>query len=278
MELFIFFLFLVGLLIASFQDLKRREVDNWLNLVLLLSGIGFIFFKVIFDLNLEFFVLGVVALITMFIVSNAFYYGRVFAGGDAKLLFAMFVVFIGVSFIETAINIGVFIGVLLISGSVWGLVSSMFLVFKDFKKTRLAFVKGFENIYLRYIFLLGVLFFVLSYFNLMFLVLAILFILGPVLLVFGKVLENVVMIKSVSVKDLSPGDWLAENLKIGQKIIKPNWQGLSDEEIKFLKKNGNLRKKIKIKDGVAFVPGFLIGFIVYYFARDWIVNFLSFLF
>ena len=65
---------------------------------------------------------------------------------------------------------------------------------------------------------------------------------------------------------------------IGKKIIKPNWQGLSDGEIKFLKKNGNLRKKIKIKDGVAFVPGFLIGFIVYYFARDWIVNFLSFLF
>jgi len=60
---------------------------------------------------------------------NLFYYGRVFAGGDAKLLIAMTAFFVGVSFYESMINIGVFVLFLMISGSVYGLGYSGFFVF-----------------------------------------------------------------------------------------------------------------------------------------------------
>ena len=42
---FLFWVFLIGIGIASFQDLKRREVDNWLNVQDLHLGPGLHFQK-----------------------------------------------------------------------------------------------------------------------------------------------------------------------------------------------------------------------------------------
>ena len=42
---FLFWLFLVGIIVACLQDLKRREVDDWLNLFLIISSASFIFFR-----------------------------------------------------------------------------------------------------------------------------------------------------------------------------------------------------------------------------------------
>ena len=41
---FLFWLFFVGIIIACTQDLKRREVDNWLNLFLLMTSLVFVFY------------------------------------------------------------------------------------------------------------------------------------------------------------------------------------------------------------------------------------------
>ena len=137
-EGFLFWLFLVGILIASFQDLKRREVDNWLNLLLLISGFGFIFFKAVFEGSFSLVFFAVVSLIAMFLLANLFYYSRVFAGGDAKLLLAMCVLFVGASFGATMINIGTFVVLLMLCGSVYGLFYSGVLVFLNIKKIKKA--------------------------------------------------------------------------------------------------------------------------------------------
>ena len=42
---FLFWLFLIGIVVASLQDLKRREVDNWLNLFLLVASFVFVFYN-----------------------------------------------------------------------------------------------------------------------------------------------------------------------------------------------------------------------------------------
>ena len=60
-------------------------------------------------MNGDIIILGVVSFLMMFILANLFYYGRVFAGGDAKLMFAMFAVFVAGSFSATLENIGLFI-------------------------------------------------------------------------------------------------------------------------------------------------------------------------
>ena len=62
------------------------------------------------------------------------------------------------------------------------------------------------------------------------------------------------------------GDWLVQKVKIQNKLIKPYWEGLSEEEVKLL---ASSRKKIKIKQGIPFVPGFLIALILFIFFKDY---------
>jgi Flp pilus assembly protein protease CpaA len=262
----VFWVFLIGIIIASLQDLKRREVDHWLTLALMVFGFAYIAFEAIFSLNSSVVVLGIVSFLTMFVIMNLFYYGRIFGGGDAKLLFAMFVIFIGASAVQTMINIGWFILFLMLAGSVYGLIYSVVLFGMNFKKVKVEFKKGFENIWARYAIVAGIILFVLSYIDWLFFIPAIFLLIGPVLFIFAKSLESVVMIKKIKTSELREGDWLVEDFKVGRKVIEAEWGGLSLEDIKFIKKS---KKKIEIKEGLPFVPAFLMAFLAYYFLRSW---------
>ncbi len=260
---FLFWLFLIGILIASFQDLKRREIDNWLNLFLVFASLSFVIFKSIFDnspllvLHSGFF------LLVMFIFANLFYYGRVFAGGDAKLLFAMTLFFLDASYYVTFTNIFTFIFLLMISGSVYGLGYSLFLYSKDFKKVNLEMKKQYRNPFFMYFFMVGVAFFIIGFVKWFFIPLSIIFLFLPLIYIFSKGLEKVSMIKSISGKELREGDWLVNDVSVKGKLIRADWDGLSSEEVDLMK---NL-KNVKIKDGLPFAPAFLIAFLAYFFLR-----------
>lgn len=268
---FLFWLFFIGLVVAGLQDLKRREVDNWLNLFLLMASFSFVFFKAIFEKDATIVFQAGFALVVMFAFMNLFYYGRVFAGGDAKLLFAMTVFFIGITFMATLINIGVFLLFLMIAGSVYGLIYSVVLYVKNFEKVNKKIREGFSVWWIRYSFLAGIVLFLFSYANLIFLFLAIFVLVFPVLYVFAKGLEDVVMIREISGKELREGDWLAEDVKVGRSVIKGDWDGLSSENIRLLRG----RKRVRIKEGLPFVPAFLIAFILYVFLKEGFINFLT---
>jgi len=265
MELFLFWLFLIGIIIASLQDLKRREVDNWLNLFLIFSSISFIFYKAILENNPNnIFQMGFL-LVLLFVVMNLFYYGRVFAGGDAKLLFALGAFFLAENFFETISNLGVFVFFLMVSGSVYGIVYSFILYLKDYKKVNGEIKREFSSrIFLRYIFFLGLILLFFGYSHAVFLILSITLLLFPLLYLFAKGLEKVSMIRSIPVSKLREGDWLVEDVYVGKKIIKENWEGLTLDEIEILQK----KNKVKIRDGLPFVPAFLIAFLLYSFFKD----------
>lgn len=267
---FLFWLFLIGIVVASLQDLNRREVDNWLNLFLLVVGFVFIFYRAIFDGNVELVFQAGFALVIMFAIMNVFYYGRVFAGGDAKLLVAMTAFFVGASFNLTLINIGVFLLFLLFSGSAYGLVYSFVLYIKDFKKVNKEISEGLGAIWIRYAALVGIVLVALGVVDWLFMFFGIFMLLLPLLFVFAKGLENVSMVRSVSGKELREGDWLVDDVKVGKKVIRADWDGLSLENIDLLKR----RKGIKIKDGLPFVPAFLIAFLGYVFLREWAMRIL----
>jgi len=169
METFLFFLFLAGIIVASIQDLKKREVDNWVNYFLLISGCIFVLFKSI--LNFDFYLLlaGLICFAVCFALGNLFYYGRVFAGGDAKLLIAMFSLFVSAGILESLANIGIFIVFLLVSGSIYGLGYSLFFYFRDFFKINKQIKKEFGNKYLKYGMIFGAVLITIAYFNLLFL-------------------------------------------------------------------------------------------------------------
>jgi len=267
---FLFWLFFIGIVVASLQDLKRREVDDWLVLFLSVTSFSFILFKALLERNSELvFQLGFAAII-LFILMNVFYYGRVFAGGDAKLLFSMTAFFIGATFIDTLGNIGLFVLFLMFAGSIYGLLYSVFLYSTSSKKVNKKIKKEIGRKEIRYSLLIGIFFIVLGVFNAFFLGLGALLILLVLLYIFAKALEGVVMVKTVTGTKLREGDWLEKDVKIGSKIIKANWDGLTLKDIALMK---NLRR-VKIKEGIPFVPAFLIAYLFYVFFR---IDFLRFL-
>jgi len=264
---FLFWLFFIGIVVAGLQDLKRREVDNWLNLFLLVVSFSFVFYRAIFEGDGSVIFHAGFALVVLFLVMNVFYYGRVFAGGDAKLLFAMTVFFIGVSFSETLINVGIFILFLMFAGSIYGLVYSLVLYFKDFGKVNKEISRFAKELGIWYL-VFGVVVLLFGFFYWVSFIFGVFILLGLGLYIFAKGLEGVSMIRVISGKDLREGDWLVDDVEIGKRVIKADWDGLSLEDIELLKG----RKKVKIKDGLPFVPAFLIAFLGYVFLRGWITG------
>jgi len=266
---FLFYVFFVGLVIALIQDIKRREVDDWLNLVLIFFGWAYISFKVLFDKNVELFFLATGIFILCFFLVVLFFQARVFGGGDAKLLLAMFSIFVVSNFVNSFFNVLFFVVLLMFSGAVYGLIYLVVLFLINFKKVKKEIVSGIKNVYVRILFFVAIFFGLLFFVNYLFLLLALFTLLGVFLFVVGKSMEKVIMIKEVKVSDLREGDLLSEDLKFGKRILKSDWNGLSDKDINFLKKH---KKKVKIKDGLPFVPSFVIAFILYYLFENWFVN------
>src|SRR3989338_10180281 len=91
-EIFLFALAFIWLCVASFQDIKKREVANWLSFSLILFAVAFRAFYALLNNNLWFFLNGLIGLAIFYAVASLLYYGRLFAGGDAKLLMAVGVV------------------------------------------------------------------------------------------------------------------------------------------------------------------------------------------
>jgi hypothetical protein len=98
---------------------------------------------------------------------------------------------------------------------------------------------------------------------------------------FVKIIEESCMIKDVAVEKLTEGDWIYEDVFIGKNLGKnsskskkavagPKDLGISKEQIELLKKYNSkgLIKTVKVKEGIPFIPAFLIAYIatllVYY--------------
>ena len=266
---FLFWLFLGGIVVASMQDLKRREVDNWLNLFLLVSSLAFVFVGAVLngELNIIFHVASL--LVVMFIAMNLFYYGRVFAGGDAKLLFAMTAFFLGLTFWESVGNIGIFLLFLMISGSIYGLVYSFVLWFKNKTAVNKEMARVAKGYSVKALEVLGVILMLGGFVDSLFFLVGVLVFVFPLLYIFAKGLENVSMIREISGKELREGDWLVNDVKVGKVVVKADWDGLNLEDIELLRDE----KKVLIKEGLPFVPAFLIAFLGYVFAKSWFLGF-----
>jgi 5-bromo-4-chloroindolyl phosphate hydrolysis protein len=119
--------------------------------------------------------------------------------------------------------------------------------------------------------LLGIIFMLFGFFNILFLFSGLMFLFFSFLFVASQILEKNILTREVSVKDISEGEWLAEDLKIGKKVFRYSWEGLSEKDISFIRKN---KKKVKIKQGIPFGPGFMIAFVFYIFKNFFLGLFL----
>lgn len=283
---FLIVLGLVWIIMAVIQDFHNREVANWLNFSLLLFALAFRAFFSAFTNDYMFLVFGLVGLAIFFVLGHILYYARLFAGGDAKLFIALGAVIpFANNFFDNNLIFFVFIISLLFGGALWSLAYSAFLSFKCkkifIKEFTSLFKKNKANFYAVLAFSIGfILFFLIS--KEVYILLLPIFALSLFFMyIYTKAVEQSCMLVHVSVNKLTVGDWLAKEVKIGNRIIRPYWEGLSEEQVNFLKKN--YKEKVLIKQGIPFTPAFLIAFLVlvyiqYFRGGDWgLYGFLNFL-
>jgi len=277
--IFLIVLAIIWIIFAVIQDLKTKEISNWLNFSLIVFALVFRFFYgLFFDINFGFFYQGLIGFAIFFILGNLFYYGHIFAGGDAKLMIALGAILpFSKSFLINVKIFTLFFILFLISGMVYGLIFSLVLMFRNWKSFKKEFFAQFKKMKKKIfvVFLIGLIFMVFGFFeNLMFFLGFFVFIL-PYVFIFAKSIDETCMVKKVKTKFLREGDWLYKEVSIGNKIIKAKWDGLSKEDIRLLQK----KKQVIIRQGLAFAPVFLISFvflvILFYFG---VLDFLDLLF
>jgi len=264
-NLFLIILGFVWILGAVLQDLRRREVDNIWNFSLIFFALAYRAGFSIYNNDYWFLLNGIIGFVIFLILGNLFYYLRVFAGGDAKLMIALGPLLpLSYNWIVNFKIFGLFILLFLITGSVYVLVWSIILMIKNWKKFKKQYVRYFNN-YLK-MFFIAFLFFILwiiigvFFKSSFFVIFGIVVMLFPVLFVFAKSVEESCMIKSLDPKKVTEGDWLYHDVLIRGKSIKADWDGVSKRELFLMRKRMN--KKILIKECIPFTPGFLFGFIV----------------
>lgn len=257
---------LIWIIFATIQDIKTREIASWLNYSLIIFALGFRFFYCFFEAgDFNFFYQGLIGLGIFFVLGNIFYYLRMFAGGDYRLFVALGVILpLDVSFLINLKIFVLFLLLFLIIGAIYGLFMTCFFAVKNFSKFRKKFVEEFKKSRKLMILILFLAIFILmiSFYIKGIMGLSILVFLIPYLYIFAKAVDEGVMVRKIKVSKLTEGDWLHKDIKIGRKVIKATWDGLTKEDIVFLR---NKKKEVFMRAGVQFGPVFLISFILLIF-------------
>jgi len=281
--IFLIVLALIWIIFATVQDLKKKEIANWLNFSLVIFALGFRFFYSLFSgtsagFQGNFFYQGLIGLAIFFVLGNVLYYGKMFAGGDAKLMIALGPILGFSESLFTNIKIFViFLFLFLFLGSIYGLIISLVFGLKNFKAFKKEFLKILnKSRWIIYsISIIGLFFMVSGFKNILFFIMGIIIFIFPLLFVYAKAVDESCMIKKVKSKELQEGDWLYKDLKIGKRIIKANWDGLNKEDIRDIKKK---YKMILIRQGVPFTPVFLVSFLAVLYVYFYKFELLSLLF
>ena len=253
---------IIWMIFAAVQDIKKREIANWLNFSLIIFALGFRFFYSFFSESFGYFYQGLIGLGIFFILGNILYYIRFFAGGDAKLMIALGTILpFSESFSSNLWIFSVFLLVFLFTGAIYTIFSSVFFSMKNLKEFKKEFNKQLtRNKKLIYpVLILGLAIMVFGFLDNIFLVLGILIFILPYIYVYAKAVDESSMVKEIRTSQLTEGDWLYKDVKVGKKIIKARWDGLKKEEINQIRKK---YRTVLIKYGLPFSPVFLISFLI----------------
>lgn len=264
---------LIALIIASYTDFKTREVPDWLNFALIFTGVAVHGILSITAWNYWPVVSSLIGLGIGVGISFAMYYLGQWGGGDAKMLMGLGAI-IGfdlnemffLSFIVNVFFIGAF----------YGIFYGVILAIKNRKKFAETFrtLNSKTSLNLRralkissvIVVVLGFVFLIvfkdLILFS--FVVLVALLLLLYYLYIFAKSIEKCCMLSYKPPEKLTEGDWIAKNVFYkGKYICGPKDLGILKKQIALLKRFKI--SKVLVKDGIPFVPSFLISFVVTYF-------------
>jgi len=248
LELSLIIAFLV-LLVASITDIKKREVPDWLSFSFIAVAFIIAVSKSVIYSDFSFILKSLLGFAVFFIIASLFYFGKLFAGADAKLLIGMGALS-GIDFS--------FLANLLIIGGFYGLIYAAVLASLNFKKTKHEIKKIKIPLLPFFIIFIFSLITAILFKSIIFYFTAFLAVFSPLLYAFAFAVEKAALIRLVKPEKITEGDWLANDITIKGKTIKATFEGLSKSDIKLIRK---AKKPVIIKYGLPFVPIFLIAFL-----------------
>ena len=279
-----------ALLIGSVTDLKTREVPDWVNYGLIISGVAlnalftFVYGQfeikalenggVLYTLSMDSYLISsLTGLIIFFCIAYLMFDAGQWGGGDSKMIMGLGAM-IGIDFSKNMFLFGFFINALL-AGAVYGLLWSILLAVKNRKKFSREFRNGLlkeSAVKTKKFMLVGLILMTISLFlieqypvKVLILSLAFLALTTFYLWIFVKAIEKSSMYKLVEPSKLTEGDWIVNDIYVSKKYIcGPKDLGIGKSQIRKLVefyKKGKVRR-ILIKEGLPFVPSFLIAFII----------------
>jgi len=261
----------IFLLIASITDIRKRIMYDY-------GTYAFALLFLILRILLFFETGNIIQLQAVYyyavptlVISYILYHFGLWGGGDLKILTALS---IGLAFFSTDSGNPFFADFLintLYSGVLWGLIWMIYSMIKNYKKV-IQIIKKSEWIVLGTTLLVSIILLFLN--NNLFSLLGYTIIFFELFYLIKRV-EKDIQTMDKKVKELEEGDWIIEPIKINKTIIEKKGIGLTKEDIKLLQ-NSKL-KQIKIRDGIPFVPSFLIAFIVTLLIGNWLVPFFQFM-
>ncbi|MBS3091344.1 prepilin peptidase [Candidatus Pacearchaeota archaeon] len=263
---FLFALVLVYALFAVVQDLKKKEVANWLNLSLIAFALAYRALYSLYIKDMNFFVFGLVGLIVFYIVGSIFYYSKAFGGGDVKLLAGVGVILPFKSYSGVLFVLLEFLIILFFIGAVYTLIYSIVLAFKNRKIFKKEFSLLFKR-YWRFLLIIATFAILLGFFIGVFnsgglgVGVAVFFVLISILYVYLKALDKGMIIK-IKPDKLTEGDWILQDIKLNGYIVKNTVHGLTLKDIQMLRK---AKKEVYVKTGIPFVPAVFFALLVMVF-------------
>jgi len=263
---------LSGLIIGTYTDLKTREVPDWVNYSLIFGGFGLALIRSILASNIFILMYSAIGFGLFFIIAWIMYYSGQWGGGDSKMIMGLGAL-IGITWPLNGIPFLVdFLIYTIIFGAAYGFIWSLVLAIKNLRR----FTKEYANrlkstTRIKILLLVGTIAILASSFfmgrelRIVSLLVAVIIIVTFYLFVFIKSVEKVCMIKQINPDKLTLGDWIAKEIKHGKKVIAgPGDLGIEKhqlEQILALYKKG-LIKKVVVREGIPFVPSFLMAFLV----------------
>jgi Flp pilus assembly protein protease CpaA len=264
---FLYVLGFIGILFAVVQDLRTREIANWLTFSLIAFVLAYRALYSIYSNNFMFFIYGLMGVILFVGLGYLFYYSKIFAGGDAKLLFGIGGILPYQNLMDFVYYGFGFVLLLFTSGVIYTLVYSGFLIRKNKAEFRKSFYQQIKK--RKYLFIISLVLAILIYLSKsgndgdILIYFSLFILLSPILFAYVKAIELSCMIQLVSPMKLTEGDWLEQEVKVKDKVIKKKFSGLTWNEILLLRQQG---KKVWIKTGVPFAPAFLIAITLFLFS------------
>ena len=271
---------LISLAIAAVSDIKTREVPDWLSYSTIFFGIGLRLLFSVITLDSSYLITGILGSIAFLIIALIMFYTGQWGGGDSKLLIGIGALIGLEPDFSTIPLLFIFWMNAIFIGALYGLLYSIYLAFKHKKR----FSKQFKKLYSkhkkqRYLLLgLSIITLVTSFFvpgfyiklttiGFAFFILAMSYI-----LIFVQAIEDTAMKKLIPVQKLTEGDWIVKDILIdGKYICGPKDLGIDKKQIQKLvrlKRKGKI-KKVLIKEGIPFVPGFFLALIVTILFGNW---------